>query len=159
MATLGAVARDGVVAPAPPTAARERAPSTGGGGSAYKLLFIGLTLSAVAALGLLQVLQTSHVASAGFELRTLQAERTTLQSEIRLLEAAVAERSQLELLRTEAIERLGMVEPAQTLHVTIDEPAPNGVPLPRRYVDEAPLIETEPVPWWVPFLERIPGFE
>jgi hypothetical protein len=160
MATLGAAVRDGIVAPAPPTHARARArtPSDGGGG-AYRMLFISLALSTVAVAGLLQVLQTSHVATAGFELRTLQAERSTLQSEIRLLEAAVADRSQLELIRNEAVERLGMVEPVQTLRVTIDEPAPNGVPLPRRYVDEAPVIESEPAPWWVPFLERIPGFE
>lgn len=158
MATLGAAVRDGIVAAPPRTHAREHTPSSGGGG-AYRLLFISLALSAVAVLGLLQVLQTSHVATAGFELRTLQAERSTLQSEIRLLEAGVAERSQLELIRTEAVDRLGMVEPAQTLHVTIDEPAPNGISLPRRYVDEPPLIESEPVSWWIPLLERIPGFE
>jgi hypothetical protein len=93
MATLGAAVRNGILAPAPPTHARERTPS-GGGGGAYQLLFISLALSTVAVAGLLQVLQTSHVATAGFELRTLQAERSTLQSEIRLLEAAVADRSQ-----------------------------------------------------------------
>lgn len=114
---------------------------------------------AIATAGLLQVLQTSQVASTGFELRTLQSERTRLESEIRLLEAGVAERSQLERVRDEAVGRLGMVEPARTLRLTIDEPAPSAVPLPRRYVEPAPVIEEETAPWWEPLLERIPGFD
>jgi cell division protein FtsB len=164
MASLGATVRDGAAAPrrgfAGPAAERtHRGLTLPGAGKISRLLIIGFALMGVATLGLLQVLQTSQVASTGFELRTLQAERTRLESEIRLLEANVAERSQLERLREEAVDGLGMVEPDQKLHLSVDEPAPSVIPLPRRYVESAPVIEPEPAPWWEPFLERIPGFD
>lgn len=157
MATLGASVRDGVAAPRP-----DRSHGTAAlplAGKISRTLIVGICLLAIATMGLLQVLQTSQVASTGFELRTLQAERTRLESEIRLLEAGVAERSQLERVREEAVNRLGMIEPAQILRLSVDEPAPGVVPLPRRYVEPAPAIEEEAVPWWEPLLERLPGFD
>ena len=164
MASLGATVRDGAAAPrrgfSDPAAERaHRGLSLPGAGGASRLLIIGFALMGVATLGLLQVLQTSQVASAGFELRTLQTERTNLESQNRLLEADIAERSQLERVRAEAVNRLGMIEPERTLRLSVDEPAPSGVPLPRRYVEEAPAIEPETAPWWEPLLERIPGFD
>jgi len=157
MATLGASIRDGLAPPRP-----DRSHGPAGlplAGKISRTLIVGLSLMAVAVLGLLQVLQTSQVASTGFELRTLQTERTRLESEIRLLEAGVAERSQLERIRDEAVNRLGMIEPERNLRLSVTEPAPSGVPLPRRYVEPAPLIEEAAVPWWEPLLERIPGFD
>lgn len=157
MATLGASVRDGVAAPRPD---RAHGPvPLPLAGKISRTLIVGLSLMAIATLGLLQVLQTSQVASTGFELRTLQSERTRLESEIRLLEAGVAERSQLERVHEEAVTRLGMIEPERTLRLSVDEPAPGAVPLPRRYVEPAPVIEEETVPWWEPLLERIPGFD
>lgn len=168
MATLGTAVRHGIVAPAvgrqgrrtPAAAERIRRPATPrSSGHLSRLLIVGLMLIGVAILGLLQVLQTSQVASTGFELRTLQAERTRLESEIRLLEAGIADRSQLERTLNEAITRLGMVEPERTLRLSVDEPAPNTMPLPRRYIEAAPAIEQDPAAWWEPLLERIPGFD
>jgi len=162
MASLGATVRDGAVAGRPGRAAAAphgRGWSLPGAGQVSRLLIIGVALLGVALLGLLQVLQTSQVATVGFQLRTLQAERSTLEAEIRLLEANVAERSQLELLHDEATGRLGMVEPEQTVRVTIDAPAPRAMPLPRRYIEPAPVMEVESDPWWEPLLERIPGFD
>ena len=157
MASLGASVRDGVTAPRPQ---RVHGPvPLPLAGRVSRTLVVGIALMAVATLGLLQVLQTSQLASTGFELRTLQAERTRLESEIRLLEAGIAERSQLERVRDEAVSRLGMIEPERTLRVTVDEAAPGIVPLPRRYVEPAPAIEVEAVPWWEPLLERLPGFD
>jgi cell division protein FtsB len=156
MASLGATVRDGIAAPAPHAGG---AGLLGFAGRISRLLLVGLILLGVALLGLLQVLQTSQVASTGFELRNLQIQRTQLESEIRLLEAGIAERSELERVRDEAVNRLGMVEPDQTLRVTVDTAAPSEVPLPRRYVEEAPPIEQESAPWWEPLLERIPGFD
>ena len=158
MATLGAAVRDGIATPAPSERIRRPAIARGAGHFS-RLLLVGLMLIGVAILGLLQVLQTSQVASAGFELRTLQTERTRLESEVRLLEAGIAERSQLERVLEEAITRLGMVEPQQTLRLSVDEPAPNNVPLPRRYIEAAPPIEQAAAAWWEPLLERIPGFQ
>lgn len=164
MASLGATARNA----AAPAGSRGRytaqprgsaAPSLHLAGRISRLLLIGLILLAVATLGLLQVLQTSQLASTGFELRTLQNERNSLESEIRLLEASVAERSQLERLHSEAVGRLGMIEPQQKLRLTVGEPAPVGVPLPRRYVEPAPVIENEAPSFWESLLERIPGFD
>lgn len=157
MASLGASVRDGIAAPRPDRSLGH--PSLPLAGRISRTLIVGLALLAVAALGLFQVLQSSQLASTGFELRTLQNERTRLESEIRLLEAGVAERSQLERVHEEAVNRLGMVEPDQTLHLQVNEPAPNAVPLPRRYVEPAPEMEEESAPWWEPLLERIPGFD
>ena len=123
-----------------------------------QILLVGLLLG-VAILGLLQVLQTSQVASAGFELRTLQAERGQLESEIRLLEAGIAEKARLTALHHEAITRLGMVQPQKVLQLSVQEAAPHGVPLPRRYINTPPLIAQEQIAWWEPLLERIPGFD
>ena len=123
-------------------------------------LVLALVLLAVGGLGLFQVLQSSRLAEAGYGVRALEGERTRLQSEIRLLEAGVAGSSNLEHVYTEAVERLGMVEPEQTLHVTVGVPAPDAVPLPRRYVQEAepPPPPAEPT-WWESLLRRLPGFE
>ena len=123
-----------------------------------QILLVSLLLG-VAILGLLQVLQTSQVASAGFELRTLQAQRSQLESEIRLLEAGIAENARLTGLHHEAITRLGMIQPQKVLRLSVHEAAPHGVPLPRRYINAPPPIEQEQIAWWEPLLERIPGFD
>lgn len=127
-------------------------------GTFRKILLVSL-LMGVAILGLLQVLQTSQVASAGFELRTLQAQRSQLESEIRLLEAEIAERARLTELHHEAITRLGMIQPQKVLRLSVHEAAPHGVPLPRRYINSPSTIEQEQIAWWEPLLERIPGFD
>jgi|APSaa5957512535_1039671.scaffolds.fasta_scaffold117387_2 cell division protein FtsB len=137
------------------TAAAERG---GGFGHISRMLLVGLILMAVAFFGLMQVLQTSQVATTGFEMRVLQTERTTLEAEIRLLEASIAEQSQLERVRDEATNRLGMVEPERTLRVSVSERAPVAVPLPRRYVEPVTETTTEAAAWWEPLLERLPGF-
>lgn len=157
MASLGASVRDGL---APPRPDRSHGPAALPlAGRISRTLIVGLSLMVIATLGLLQVLQTSQLATAGFELRTLQSERTRLESEIRLFEAGIAERSQLGRVLDEAVNGLGMVEPERTLRLTVDEPAPNGVRLPRRYVDPVPAFEEAVAPWWEPLLERIPGFD
>jgi cell division protein FtsL len=132
-----------------------------GGGFRHvsRMALVGLILMTVAFFGLMQVLQTSHVASTGFEMWSLQTERTTLESEIRLLEASIAEQAQLERVRDEATTRLGMVEPETTLRVSIAERAPAAVPLPRRYVDPVEAAAAEEAAWWEPLLERLPGFD
>lgn len=131
----------------------------GGFGHISRMLLVGLILMAVAFFGLMQVLQTSHVATTGFEMRVLRTERTTLEAEIRLLEASIAEQSQLGRVRDEATNRLGMVEPERTLRVSISERAPVAVPLPRRYVEPVTETTTETAAWWEPLLERLSDFD
>ena len=131
----------------------------GGFGHVSRMALVGLILMTVAFFGLMQVLQTSHVATTGFEMRLLQTERATLEAEIRLLEASIAEQSQLERVRDEATTRLGMVEPETTLRVSVSERAPAAVPLPRRYVEPVEAVAAEEAAWWEPLLERLPGFD
>jgi cell division protein FtsL len=156
-ATRRARALEGPLAPAAP----RLGPRVGGAARRVSGLFVlGLTLLAVATLGILQVLQTSHVAAIGYELRTLERERSTLAAEVRLLEAEAARGSNLDRLYTEAVERLGMVPPEQRLHVSVQESAPRTVPLPRRYVGqvEAPAPRVEPA-WWERVLAVLPGLD
>ena len=157
MATLGATVRDGFAAPSHEQITERVKPPRSGRIS--RTLLVGFSLMAIGSIGLLQVFQTSYVASTGFELRTLQTTRARLESQNRLLEANIAQQSQLERIRDEAVTVLGMVQPERTLHVTVDQPAPVVVPLPRRYVEPVQLIEQDTAPPWEPLLERIPGFD
>ncbi|MBM4410274.1 MAG: hypothetical protein FJ037_02940 [Chloroflexi bacterium] len=122
-----------------------------------RTMLAGLALLTVAGVGIFQVLQTSNVASTGYEVRRLEGERTDLDAEIRLLEAQLASSANLEYLRKTASERLGMTPAANRLRISVDTPAPDVVPLPRRYV---PVVEEQPAPersWWDTFVDAIPG--
>lgn len=122
-------------------------------------MIVALAMLAIAAVGLVQVLQTSRVAEVGYHLRTLDLERAELDAQIRLLEARLAASSNLELLREQAETRLGMVAAADEMAITVDVPAPQVVPLPRRYVD-IPERATLPEPaWWEELLGTFPGFD
>ncbi|MSQ42312.1 MAG: hypothetical protein EXR65_04675 [Dehalococcoidia bacterium] len=119
----------------------------------------GLLLIAVAVTGLLQVLQSSRAATAGYEIRRLEREHAELGAEVRLLEADVARLTRVDAVRRDAIERLHMVPPQQALHISISTPAPARVALPSRYV---PLPTTQPAPagaWWERLLRRLPGLD
>jgi hypothetical protein len=135
------------------------AEQSGSFGHVSRMALVGQILMTVAFFGLLQVLQTSQVATTGFEMRLLQSERTRLEAEIRLLEASIAEQSQLERVRAEATNRLRMVEPETTLRVSVSERAPLVVPLPRRYVEPVETAKADEAAWWEPLLERLPGFD
>ncbi|MEZ4503220.1 MAG: hypothetical protein R3C39_11390 [Dehalococcoidia bacterium] len=123
------------------------------------LALSALILGLVAGIGLFQVLQTSEVATAGYEIRALEVERDRLSAEIRLGEAEVAEMARGDRVRQEALERLGMVEPTHTVRVAVGAEAPSVIPLPARYVPQveepAPVVQ----PWWWDWLRRVPGFE
>ncbi len=121
------------------------------------LLVCALLLAAVGGVGLLQVLQTSRAASIGYELTALERERTRLAAEVRLLEADIAEAIHVDHIRQEAITRLGMVRPEQTLQVAVTTLAPRVVPLPERYVAEVtPPPPVEQSSWWEDLLRNAP---
>lgn len=122
-----------------------------------RTMLAGLALLSVAVVGIFQVLQTSNVASTGYEVRRLEGERTDLDAEIRLLEAQLASNANLEYLRKSASERLGMAPPVDRIRISVDTPAPQVVPLPRRYV---PVVAEQPAPqrsWWDAVIDAIPG--
>jgi hypothetical protein len=123
-----------------------------------RTLVAGIALLVLAAVGLLQVLQTSRAATAGYQLRALENERETLSAQVRLLEAGIAQQSRVDQVRQTAVERLGMVPPQQTLHITVDTPAPASMPLPERYVVEPQSIEAPSLSIWEKFLRTLPGF-
>ena len=123
------------------------------------LLLGGVMLGAVAAVGLLQVSQTSRVTTIGYELRALEIERSALAARVRLLEAEIAGIARIDQVRHEAVTRLGMTEPEQTLRIAVAVPAPRVIPMPERYVVVEPAPERGAGAWWEQFLRRLPGFE
>ena len=145
----------------PPAARRARAlPDASAGlgvqravGRASRTLIVACALLAMGTVDTLQVLQSSRVATLGYDLRTLEAERTDLSAQVAQLESQVATRSNLEHVHQEAVERLGMTAPTERVTVSVDVTAPRVVPLPRRFV--APIRPIELVePGW---LERLLG--
>jgi len=121
-------------------------------------LLAGIALLVVAGVGLLQVLQTSRTATAGYELRSLENERQTLSAEVRLLEAEIAQQTRVEQIRRTAIDRLGMVPPQRTIHIAVGVTAPSSARLPERYVVQPQRIEMPPLSVWERLLRRLPGF-
>lgn len=79
----------------------------------------GLLLLALAVLaaGLLYLRQASVVATGGYDLLRLEAERTHLEIRNRQLAYKVAELSSLVRVETEALETLGMRPPEQTVYL------------------------------------------
>lgn len=146
-------------------AAIARAPEAAAGRGAVHaprvpaLLLGGLALSVLAAVGLLQVLQTARTAGFGYELRAFERERATLSAEVRLLEAEIAQISRLDNVRNQAIERLGMVPAERTLRIAVSVPAPRVIPLPERYVGVEPAPAPAERTRWERLLGGLPGFE
>jgi hypothetical protein len=122
-----------------------------------RLTIVSVALLAIAVVGLVQVLQTSRIATIGYDVRALELERQSLSAEIRVLETQIASSTNLDHLRTEAIGRLGMVPAGERLRVGVDVPAPSGVPLPRRYVPEQEYEAPSAPAWWESLLGRLPG--
>ena len=124
-----------------------------------RTMFAAIAMLTVAGVGIFQVLQTSNVASTGYAVRRLESERTELDSEIRLLEAQLASSANLEHLRRTASERLGMAPAGERLRITVDTPAPEVVPLPRRYISAVEEREGPEGSWWDSVMGAIPGVE
>jgi cell division protein FtsL len=116
-----------------------------------------LALTAVAGVGLLQVMQSSRAASAGYEIGRLEDRRDELNAQIRLLEVEVANMSHSDRIREQATTRLGMVPADRTIRVAVGVPAPRVAPLPERYVPAVQVVGPLPRPWWMTLLESIPG--
>lgn len=121
-------------------------------------MIVALALLAVASAGIFQVLQSSRVAEVGYALGDLEQERESLDAQIRLLEARLAQSSNLEHLHEQAVGRLGMVPAEDTLHITVTVPAPEVVPLPRRYVASPEHGQAPEPAWWEELIGSIPGF-
>ena len=123
------------------------------------LLLAALALAGFAAVGPLQVLQSSRTATAGYELRTLELQRAELSAGVRLLEAEIARMAKLEALHAAAIEELGMIRREDSVRIAVSVPAPAVVPMPERYVQQLPAAAEEPAPWWDRVLGSLPGLD
>ena len=121
------------------------------------LLSVTLLLGLAAAVGSLQVLQSSRTAEAGYELRSLQAERAQRGARLRLLEAEIAHLADLDAVYADATLRLGMVPAERSVNVAVGVPAPSVIPMPERYVQQVAPLPTETVPWWERLLGSVTG--
>jgi len=133
-------------------------PRTSGVSRIPRTLLAAVALLLAGAVGLLQVLQTSNAAAAGYELRTLERERSSLSAQVRLLEAEIATTAAEGQTRAQATQRLGMVPAKNTIHLAVDAPAPAQPALPKRYVVRPQATEPPPLAWWEQALQYVPGF-
>jgi cell division protein FtsL len=113
-------------------------------------------LTIVTATGVLQVMQASSAASAGYEIGRLEDERDRLNAEIRLLEVEVANMSHTDRVVQQATERLGMVPPTASVRVAVGVPAPRGMPVPNRFAPPVEVVGPMQRPWWAILLESLP---
>ena len=128
------------------------------GGHIPRTLIASVALMVVVAVGVLQVLQTSNAATAGYELRALERERADVGAQVRLLEAQIAQTAGEGQLRELAIARLGMVPAKDAVHVAVDTPAPAVAALPERYVVRPQPTEPSRLALWEQALRWLPGF-
>ncbi|HJM75132.1 MAG TPA: hypothetical protein QGI71_04600 [Dehalococcoidia bacterium] len=140
----------------PRTAARPAVPTLS---ARIPLIFLAMfVLTVVTLTGLLQVLQSSRTSTIGYEMRQLEIERATLSAEVHLLEGEIAQISVIDQIRQQAVERLGMVEPEQTLQIAVTTPAPTRIPMPERFISWDAPSPLAPAAWWEQLLNRLPGF-
>jgi hypothetical protein len=132
-----------------------RLPSTG---HIPRTLLAGLALLFAATVGLLQVLQTSEAATAGYQLRALERERADLSAQVRSLEAQIAQTANEGHMRELAMARLGMVPAANKVTVKVDAEAPALPALPERYVVRPQSTPLPRMAWWEQILRFLPGF-
>ena len=123
------------------------------------LLLALFALVSLAAIGSLQVLQSSRMAAAGYELHRLDQQRSVLSAEVRLLEAEIARMTNLETVYAAATGELGMVRPTATVRIAVGVPAPDVAPMPERYVRPAPEPRAGLAPWWSRMLWGMSGLE
>ena len=123
------------------------------------LLLALLALAGLAAIGSLQVLQSSRMAASGYELRQLEHQRAELAAEVRLLEAEIALMANVETVYAAATDRLGLVRPGDAVRIAVGVPAPDVAPMPERYVRRAPPAPPEAGPWWTRMLWDAPVIE
>ena len=122
-----------------------------------RLTVMTIALLVVGSVGLFQVLQTTQVAATGYDVSALEREQTSLDADIRLLEAQIAQNSNLEQLRSQATGRLGMVPAQRQVRVSVDVPSPALIPLPRRYVPAPDQLQVPQMSWWERVQSKIPG--
>jgi hypothetical protein len=117
---------------------------------------IALALTAAAAIALLQVLQSSSVATTGETMLRLKQEKASRAAEIHRLEAEISALMSLDRIDRAARERLGMTPARNLEYVTVDIPAPSMPLLPRPLIEAPPAADQGPAAWWRSLLRALP---
>lgn len=123
-----------------------------------RTLLAAIALLFAAAVGVLQVMQTSEAATAGYQLRTLERERADLSAQVRSLEAQIAQTANEGHMRELAMARLGMVPATNKVTIKVDAEAPALPALPERYVVRPQSTPLPRMAWWEQILRFLPGF-
>ncbi len=108
-------------------------------------------IAIIVAASLWQVLQTSDATTTGFAIPRLEQQKAELQAQVHELEAEVAGLSSLDRVDREARGRLGLTQPAETIYLRVDHPAPERQLMPTRYQPppvDGQVEEIENEPWW-----------
>lgn len=82
----------------------------------------GIALALIASVGMLYLLQTSYVASLGYEMTQLQQQREELTVRNQQLRSALAQRQSLGNVEDAAVTDLGLVPAKQTMFLTVERP-------------------------------------
>ena len=100
------------------------------------------------------LLQTGGALTTGYEIQKLERERTAWLNRNQQLEVEIARARSLAWVEHEAVTRLQMQRPAQTVVVAMDAPVPptGEAHLLRRGVEPAPAAPVEEGPGWLGLL-------
>jgi cell division protein FtsL len=113
---------------------------------------------AVAAVGLLQVAQTSSATTTGYNLQRLEQTRATKQAQVHQLEAEVAQLTSMDRIEKEAAGRLGMVPAENVISLEVHKQPPAQQLVPRRFLQNDGATATSAQPWWRKVLGVLPFF-
>ena len=80
-------------------------------------------LLAGCAVALVYLLQTSGVATTGYDIQRLESERTTWELRNEQLKLEMAKLRSLPWVESEAVNRLGMKQPEKVIYVAVNPPA------------------------------------
>jgi len=120
-----------------------------------RLLWVFLLLLGLAPPAYL--LQTGGALTTGYEIQKLERERTVWLNRNQQLEVEIARAQSLAWVEHEAVQRLGMQRPPQTVVVRVDTPVParSEARLLRRGGEPMPAVPIEDGPSWVDALDVI----
>jgi hypothetical protein len=103
------------------------------------------------------LLQTGGALTTGYEIQKLERERTAWLNRNQQIEVEIARARSLAWVEHEAVHRLGMQRPAQSLAVQVDAPLPKSTEarLLRRGGEPLPAVPLEDGPSWMDAFEFI----
>ena len=113
----------------------------------------------MAAIALIQVLQSSSIAHSAQGMRLLELRKSISQAEIHQLEADIAVLSSLDRIERSARDRLGMTPAENVTYLSVSVPAPAGLLLPRPLSPVALDSETtgsDSESWWQALVRALP---